>query len=191
MEKTMTQTEGEPRTATSMNNSSDGADEPLTDTIQMLEFIIDNEHFAIDLAEVKEVVSEMILTGPCTPGSIVKPFIKRNRKETIVFDLNRCLNIQSGGRIKGKKTEMLMLSDKIADSALGLLISGISSIKTMEYPWKRTEQDPRARYDTPIYGIIRKTGQEEIIWINIRSLVKNCVVSPNFTEYRMFEARIA
>jgi hypothetical protein len=130
--------------------------------------------------------------------SIVKPVIKRNRKETIVFDLNRCLHIQYGGIAEREKTGILMLNDKVGDSSLGLLLAGCPAIVTLEPPLKLTRPDPRLPPENPIHGIIRKAGsgnrkkaRNEMIWIDVRRLIGNCIVKLSVSGYPGLSAGVA
>lgn len=155
---------------------------PRGEILHLLVFAIGGNHFAIDLTEMKDVVREACLrcTDTATP-SIVTGVIRRNRRNTIVVDLNRCLRIQWGFEIDDQNTGILILDDKIDDSNLGILVTGISSIATVKH--SRRVADPGLQGDNapPIHGVIQMTGpgtttaaRSPVIWIDTRSLVNRC-----------------
>lgn len=149
-------------------------------TLQLLVFVIQGKHFAIDLTETRDVVREAYLRHQDnTKPSIVKGIIRRNRRNVIVVNLNRCLRLQWGFDIDEKYTGILMLDEKVGDSNLGILVNGISSIVTVKCSQFNSDPARSGGNTVPIHGFIRKAGSgiasgKPIIWINIRNLVNNC-----------------
>ena len=163
----------------------DGGNEPSEKTLQLLVFIIQGNHFAIDLTETKDVVREAHLKHPDkTKPSIIKGIIRRNRRNAIVVNLNRCLKMQWGFDIDEKYTGILMLDEKVGDSNLGILVNGISSIVTVRCSQFKSDPDHSCKTTGPIHGVLRKSvsSGRPIIWINIRNLMNNCTPDNLFAE---------
>ena len=67
---------------------------PEAKTIHMLGFGIGNERYGIDLKEAVEVIRDLVIMQSCTSTSMTERFVKCNRRNTIVFNLDQCLTIQ-------------------------------------------------------------------------------------------------
>ncbi len=172
---------------------------PLVETLQLLVFAIERKYFAIDLTEVRDIVREARMKHPdSVKPSIVRGIIRRNRRNTIVINLNRCLRIQWGFDIDERNTGILVLDEKVGDSTLGILVTGISSIVTVKYSRLKSDPVHAGKDILPIHGVIRKTGSgifsgngSPIIWIDLRSLVNNCSSGDLFADGESELVRIA
>jgi len=162
----------------------------LQDNLQLLVFSQNGKQFGIDLREVQDVIREARLNHPdATKPSIIPGIIRRNRRNAIVFNLNRCLKMQWGFDIDERRTGILMLEEKMEDSSLGILVNGITSIVTMKHPRPGADAGTAKNSSQPIHGIIRKSGlgeatrsAEPIIWIDTRALVNNCTPDTPYAE---------
>jgi purine-binding chemotaxis protein CheW len=77
--------------ATAKNSVS--SNEKSIDTIQVVEFVLGSEHFAIDLFDVKEVVEYTTITKLPNVPAYVKGIIDLRGEITMIIDLKHRLNI--------------------------------------------------------------------------------------------------
>jgi len=154
-----------------------------TKILQMLGFGMGEKYYGIDLKEARDVIRELMMIQSCATGSMTKRFIRHNRRDTIVFDLGHCLKILGEGECERKTTSFFMLDEKIADSCAGILVPGIPSFLTGEYPKKPAGTNSCTRTVTSLRGIFRNSGPGS--WrasrgtcsqINLRECVENCIV---------------
>jgi hypothetical protein len=151
--------------------------------LQMLGFGMGEEYYGIDLGEATDVMRDLIMIQSCTTNSVTERFIRRNRRETIVFDLDHCLRIQGAGGRERNTTSFFMLDEKIGDCCAGILVPGVPSIYSGEYPKKIRGAHSRSRSVPPLRGIFRKSGpgsrrksRDSFSLINLRECVENSIV---------------
>lgn len=148
--------------------------------IQVVEFILGKEHFAIDLFDVKEVVEYTTITKlPNTPP-YVKGIIDLRGEITTIVDLKQRLNINDAGSAAIEASRIIVLDEKITHSKMGILVDDVSSVSTFEMNQVDTTSESVDQDDTAILGIIKKKVNvkdkevnELIIWIDIKPLVKD------------------
>jgi len=154
-----------------------------TKILQMLGFGMGEKYYGIDLREARDVIRDLMMIQSCATGSMTERFIRHNRRDTIVFDLGHCLKILGEGECKRKTTSFFMLDEKIADCGAGILVPGIPSFLTGEYPKKPAGTNSRTCSVTPLQGIFRNSGPGS--WrtfrgtcslLNLRECVENCIV---------------
>ncbi len=148
--------------------------------IQVVEFILGKEHFAIDLFDVKEVVEYTTITKlPNTPP-YVKGIIDLRGEITTIVDLKQRLNINETVNVAVEASRIIVLDEKITHSKMGILVDDVSSVSTFEMSQVDTTSESVDQDDTSILGIIKKKVNvkdkevnELIIWIDIKPLVKD------------------
>jgi purine-binding chemotaxis protein CheW len=148
--------------------------------IQVVEFILGKEHFAIDLFDVKEVVEYTTITKlPNTPP-YVKGIIDLRGEITTIVDLKQRLNINDASGTDIEASRIIVLDEKITHSKMGILVDDVSSVSTFEMNQVDTASESVDQDDTSILGIIKKKVNikdkevnELIIWIDIKPLVKD------------------
>lgn len=142
--------------------------------LQVVEFILGNEHFAIDLFDVKEVVEYTRITKlPNTPPH-VKGIIDLRGEITTIIDLKLNLNITETEGISDENKRIIVLDDTITQSKIGIMVDDVSSVSTFSSSQVEETSVTANDDDTNILGIIRKTTRihdkditELIIWIDI------------------------
>jgi purine-binding chemotaxis protein CheW len=148
--------------------------------IQVVEFILGKEHFAIDLFDVKEVVEYTTITKlPNTPP-YVKGIIDLRGEITTIVDLKERLNINDANKTDIEASRIIVLDEKITHSKMGILVDDVSSVSTFEMGQVDTTSESVDQDDSSILGIIKKKVNvkekevnELIIWIDIKPLVKD------------------
>jgi purine-binding chemotaxis protein CheW len=159
--------------------SGDGV-QKLSDNIQVVEFLLGDEHFAIDLFEVREVVEYTRITHlPDTPPHI-RGIIDLRGEITTIIDLKNLMHILAEKKTDESTSRIIVLDDRITKSKIGIMVDDVLSVST----FSRKEVDTSAatinREQNNIIGIIRKKIRikdkdvnELIIWIDVQRLLKD------------------
>lgn len=149
-------------------------------SIQVVEFILGKELFAIDLFDVKEVVEYTTITKlPNTPPYI-KGIIDLRGEITTIVDLKERLNIHEDGGISEENKRIIVLDEKITESKIGIIVDDVSSVSTFEMSQVDSTSTTGNSDDHTILGIIKKKLRIRdkevnglIIWIDIKPLLKD------------------
>jgi purine-binding chemotaxis protein CheW len=148
--------------------------------LQVVEFLLGKEHYAIDLFDVREVVEYTSITKlPNTP-SYMKGIIDLRGEITTIIDLKERLNILEKSELPEENSRIIVLDEKITKAKTGIQVDDVLAVSTFE----RTDIDSTSasggREDAAILGIIKKKIKEKeherhelIIWIDIRHLLKD------------------
>jgi len=162
------------------NAASTTGVQKLSDNIQVVEFLLGDEHFAIDLFEVREVVEYTRITHlPDTPPHI-RGIIDLRGEITTIIDLKNLMHIHGEKKADESTSRIIVLDDRITKSKIGIMVDDVLSVST----FSRKEVDTSAasvnREQNNIIGIIRKKIRikdkdvnELIIWIDIQRLLKD------------------
>jgi purine-binding chemotaxis protein CheW len=152
----------------------------MSDNIQVVEFLLGDEHFAVDLFEVREVVEYTRITHlPDTPMHI-RGIIDLRGEITTIIDLKNLMHIHGEKKTDESTSRIIVLDDRITKSKIGIMVDDVLSVST----FSRKEVDTSAasinRERNNIIGIIRKKIRvkdkdinELIIWIDIQRLLKD------------------
>jgi purine-binding chemotaxis protein CheW len=152
----------------------------LGNDIQVVEFILGDEHFAIDLFEVREVVEYTRITHlPDTPPHI-RGIIDLRGEITTIIDLKNLMHIHTEKKTDESTSRIIVLDDRITKSKIGIMVDDVLSVST----FSRKEVDTSAatinREQNNIIGIIRKKIRikdkdvnELIIWIDVQRLIND------------------
>ena len=149
-----------------------------TTSIQVVEFLLGEEHFAIDLFEVKEVVEYTSITPlPNTPDYL-KGIIDLRGEITSIVDLKHRLNITEKSMRSQDNSRIIVLDDKVSQKKIGVLVDDVTSVSTFEKKQVDYTSASGIREDIVIIGIIKrsvvvqeKEKNELIIWIDITKLL--------------------
>lgn len=149
-------------------------------TVQVVEFVLGKEHFALDLFNVKEVVEYKKITQlPNTPAYI-RGIIDLRGEITTIIDLKERMNIKHKGESSEEDCKIIVLDDSITKSKTGIMVDNVSSVTTFD----RSEVDTGTylveQGDSSIIGIIKKKirikdrdANELLILIDLKQLVSD------------------
>ena len=150
------------------------------DSIQVVEFVLGNEHFAIDLFDVKEVVEYTTITKLPNVPAYVRGIIDLRGEITMIIDLKQRLNITDESTKSLEASRIIVLDDRIAKSKIGILVDDVTSVSTFEGDQVDHTSASVSKEETSIIGIIKrrikvkdKESNELIIWIDIKQLLNN------------------
>ena len=148
-------------------------------SIQVVEFVLGKEHFAIDLFDVKEVVEYTTITKLPNVPAYVKGIIDLRGEITTIIDLKHRLNITENSQVAAESSRIIVLDDKITRSKIGILVDDVTSVSTFEANQVDYTSASVSKEDTAIIGIIKrkvkvkdKEKNELIIWIDIKQLLE-------------------
>jgi len=168
--------QGEPQVRTSEAENPAGK---RPSSIQVVEFVLGKEHFAIDLFDVKEVVEFTTITKLPNTLEYVRGIIDLRGEITTIIDLKHRLNITDGTEVASESSRIIVLDDKITSTKIGILVDDVTSVSTFEGSQvDYTSSSSSSTENSSIIGIIKrkvkvkeKEKNELIIWINIKQLL--------------------
>jgi purine-binding chemotaxis protein CheW len=148
------------------------------DSIQVVEFVLGDEHFAIDLFDVKEVVEYTTITKLPNVSGYVRGIIDLRGEITMIIDLKQRLNITEEKAKSLESSRIIVLDETIAKSKIGILVDDVTSVSTFEGDQVDHTSASISKEETSIIGIIKrrikvkdKEINELIIWIDIKQLL--------------------
>ncbi len=148
-------------------------------SIQIVEFVLGKERFAIDLFDVKEVVEYTTITKLPNVPAYVKGIIDLRGEITTIIDLKHRLNITETSQVAAESSRIIVLDDKITGTKIGILVDDVTSVSTFEAKQVDYTSASVSKEDTAIIGIIKrkvkvkdKEKNELIIWIDIKQLLE-------------------
>jgi purine-binding chemotaxis protein CheW len=148
-------------------------------SIQVVEFVLGKENFAIDLFDVKEVVEYTTITHLPNVPAYLRGIIDLRGEITTIVDLKLRLNIPENSQVAAESSRIIVLDDKITKSKIGILVDDVTSVSTFEADHVDYTSASVSKEDTAIIGIIKrrikvkdKEKNELIIWIDIKQLLE-------------------
>lgn len=146
--------------------------------LQVVEFLLGKENYAVDLFDVREVVEYTTITElPNTP-SYMKGIIDLRGEITTIIDLKERLNILEKSSQPVENSRIIVLDEKITKAKTGILVDDVLAVSTFERGDIDSTSASGGREDAAILGIIKKKIKDKehernelIIWIDIRHLL--------------------
>jgi len=151
----------------------------ISDTIQVVEFLLGREHFAVDLFDVKEVVEFTRITELPSSPSHIRGIIDLRGEITTIIDIKKQINILKESDRDEMNSRIIVLDNTITKSKIGILVDDVLAVST--FPGSEVDITSASTTDDAlIIGIIRKKikvkdsqNTELIIWIDIRKLLRD------------------
>ncbi len=147
-------------------------------TIQVVEFLLGAERFAIDLFDVKEVVEYTTITKLPNYPEYGRGIIDLRGEITTIVDLKHRLNIRDTATGGIESSRIMVLDTRVTSSKTGILVADATSVSTFEGDQVDYASANSSRDDSAIIGIIKrkvkikdKEVNQLIIWIDIRQLL--------------------
>ncbi len=146
-------------------------------SLQVVEFILGNEIFAIDLFDTREVINSTEITPlPNTP-SFIKGIIDLRGVITTIIDLKEMMNITREADGK-KKSRIIVLDQSVSQKMIGVLVDDVLVVTTYAEDDIDKESHSSQNNERDILGIIRKKTKtvdrdksELIIWLDIKMMI--------------------
>jgi purine-binding chemotaxis protein CheW len=149
------------------------------ETFQVVEFLLGQDHFAIDLFDVKEVVEYTRITRLPNSPSYIKGIIDLRGEITTIIDLKQQLAISGTSKKSEEESRIIVLDKQLTSSKIGIMVDDVLTVST--YSSAHVDETATSGEEgTHILGIIKKKSREKdkettqlIIWIDIRSLLRD------------------
>jgi len=176
------QVAGEGAGVSMRKNPQDTAAGGSSGTLQVVEFLLGKEYFAIDLFDVKEVVEYTTITKlPNTPA-FIKGIIDLRGEITTIVDLKQRMRITEASDQPEENCRIIVLDEKNTKSKIGIMVDDVLSVSTFEMKNVDTKSASEIGDEMSILGIIKKSVRDKekdketnelIIWIDIKQLLKD------------------
>jgi purine-binding chemotaxis protein CheW len=147
-------------------------------TKQVVEFVIGDELFAVDLFDTREVITTPEVTPIPNAPPFITGMIDLRGVITIIVDLRVMIHItrESTGK---KRSRIIVLDKTVSEKMVGILVDEVSSVTT--YAKSDIDQTAHSSHEShrDILGVIRKhkkdaQGKDKsslVIWLDIRKMI--------------------
>lgn len=148
--------------------------------LQVVEFLLGRERYAVDLFDVKEVVEYTTITKLPNTASYMKGIIDLRGEITTIIDLKERLHIPAGTDADEENSRIIVLDEKITKAKTGIMVDDVLSVSTFDRSDIDSTSAADVEDDTAILGIIKKKVKDKdheknelIIWIDIKYLLRD------------------
>ncbi|NLV26697.1 MAG: purine-binding chemotaxis protein CheW [Methanomicrobiales archaeon] len=155
------------------------SEESTEESFQVVEFLLGNEHFAIDLFDVKEVVEYKRITKLPNSPIYIKGIIDLRGEITTIIDLKQQLAITSSSVASEEETRIIVLDDRLTHAKIGIMVDDVLTVSTY-YGSQIDETATSGDESSHILGIIKKKIKDKdkettdlVIWIDVKILLGN------------------
>ncbi len=145
---------------------------------QVVEFVIGDELFAVDLFDTREVITTPEVTSIPNAPPFVTGMIDLRGVITIIIDLKVMMNITLGS-VGKKRSRIIVLDKTVSEKMIGILVDDVYSVTT--YSKEDIDQDAHSSREShrDILGVIWKhkkdaQGRDKsslVIWLDIRKMI--------------------
>ena len=149
------------------------------ETIQIVEFVLGSEAFAIDLFDVKEVVEYTTITKMPDVPSYIRGIIDLRGEITTIIDLKQRLGIADAGEQPMESARIIVLDTRATKAKSGILVDDVTSVSMVEPSQVDYSSATTGQRNSSIIGIIKKKisvkdkeKNDLIIWIDIRKILE-------------------
>lgn len=156
------------------------AADPTGKAIHVVEFLLGNEHYAVNLTDVREVVEYTAITPLPNAPAAVQGIIDLRGEITTILDLRQRLNIAAQENIVKETSRIMVLDEKLTRVKTGVLVDDVLAVSMFEQMDIDTNKEGGNWGDPAILGTIRRKIKEQdrektdlIIWIDIRQLTQS------------------
>lgn len=150
----------------------------LSDEVQIVEFLLGKELFAINLFDVKEIVEYTRITPLPNSKSYIKGIIDLRGEITTIIDLKEKMGIPVSDTPL-EQSRIIVIDNSVTKSKTGILVDDVATVLSVSYSQidQKTCDGNESSY---ILGIIRhKQGDRDadktdlIIWIDVPGMLKD------------------
>jgi len=124
--------------------------------LQVVEFLLGNERYAVDLFDVKEVVEYTTITKLPNSATYMKGIIDLRGEITTIVDLKDRLHIAASTEVKDENSRIIVLDEKITRAKTGIMVDDVLSVSTFDLSDIDRTSASDNHEDTAILGIIKK-----------------------------------
>jgi len=150
------------------------------DEVQVVEFIIGDDKFAVNLFDVREIVEASKITPLPHSPSHIRGIIDLRGEITTIIDLRQLLQIGAAKDASTADLRFIVLDDTVSSQKTGIVVDEVTSVLNVPV----TDIDQATKGGTEdgghILGVIKKevgergeSRKELVIWIDVRELISN------------------
>ncbi|PWR70367.1 chemotaxis protein CheW [Methanospirillum lacunae] len=148
------------------------------DEVQVVEFIIGEDKFAVNLFDVREIVEASKITPLPHAPSHVRGIIDLRGEITTIIDLRQLLRIKAAKDVSTADLRFIVMDDTVSSQKTGIVVDEVTSVLTV--PVTDIDQATNGGADDRghILGVIKKevgergeSRKELVIWIDVRELI--------------------
>ena len=150
------------------------------DEVQVVEFIIGEDKFAVNLFDVREIVEASKITPLPHAPSHLRGIIDLRGEITTIVDLRQLLRIKKSKDESTADLRFIVMDDTVSTQKTGIVVDEVTSVLTV--PVTDIDQATKGGSDDGghILGVIKKevgergeSRKELVIWIDVRELISN------------------
>jgi len=150
------------------------------DEIQVVEFLIGEDKFAVNLFDVREIVEASKITPLPHAPSHIRGIIDLRGEITTIIDLRKLLLIPAAKDASTADLRFIVMDDTVSSQKTGIVVDEVTSVLTV--PVMDIDQAARGGTEEEghILGIIKKevgergeSRKELVIWIDVRKLISD------------------
>ena len=150
----------------------------ISGSVQVVEFVIGDELFAVDLFDTREVINTPEVTPIPNAPDYVTGMIDLRGVISVIIDLRVMMHISRESTGK-KRSRVIVLDKTVSEKMIGILVDDVYSVTT--YTHDVIDQDVHSSSESQrdILGVIRKhrkdaDGKEKstlVIWLDIGKMI--------------------
>lgn len=159
--------------------STNSSDDSTEESFQIVEFLLGNEHFAIELFDVKEVVEYTRITKLPNSPIYIKGIIDLRGEITTIIDLKKQLAITTSSQVTEEETRIIVLDDRLTNAKIGIMVDDVLTVTTC-YASQVDVTATSGDDSSHIIGIIKKKIKDRehettelVIFLDVKNLLRN------------------
>lgn len=146
--------------------------------VQVVEFIVGDDKFAVNLFDVKEIVEASRITPLPHAPAYIRGIIDLRGEITTIVDLRQLLRIHKGSMADTEDLRFIVLDESVTDGKTGVVVDEVTSVLTVRVA-EIDQHSHGAGEDSHILGVIKKdigergeNKKELVIWIDMSGLIR-------------------
>lgn len=158
----------------------------MTQTIDVVEFQLGKEHYALDIQLAREIVEMIPITPLPRSPAYIKGIINLRGEITNIINLNILLGLHDGETIANKKI-IVLVPEAAGGSNIGIIVDDVSSVRQVTEKDIDT-MDSAVLSSAYIKGIIKLGAEDETsdknanqnnltVWLDVQRLLQEQVVN--------------
>lgn len=162
------------------NDKSGKSKSDVTDTeeIQVVEFLLGDDKYAVNLFDVREIVEASKITPLPHAPSHIRGIIDLRGEITTIIDLRTLIGATKKAGSDNEDLRFIVLDESVTNGKTGVVVDEVASVLTV--PISDIDQSGRGTDDDNfILGVIKKevgdkgeSKKELVIWIDICGLIR-------------------
>lgn len=159
-------------------------DENGISVIQVVQFFLIKEHFAIDLSDVREVVEYASITPLPNSSKSIKGIIYLRGEVTSMIDINNVMRLKEDFFNSPTYSRIIVLDKMNCKNKIGLLVDDVMFVTSFERNQVDFSSSSLLTDNISINGIIKRSVEDDgkwknelTIWLNINSFLQNIILT--------------